>query len=338
MNTGVQRSSATPPAARTATTPAVGPAPGNVFGTGKNVPLIAMAHAHSLCRDRERLQPARPRAQGQARDGDPRRALHSHPRAVPARLGLGVRTTRSSSRGWRSRPDSSRCSKRETAKSRRARRSGARSRSTEYLKLQKRFAHLFRDPPDVERIARIQAIADRNIADFGLLRRGTHDDGKAVRDHARCRLEPRQQDRLVAHRAGRSTSTACRRATTPAPPARTSRAGCTTPRAGDYEAAWRALTDDNPLPAIMGRVCYHPCEDRVQPRQARRGGRHQLGRALSRRRGAQARLEVSRRRQPRAASACWSSAPDRRDCPRRITCGASATRSRSSRPGRSPAA
>ena len=29
---------------------------------------------------------------------------------------------------------------------------------------------------------------------------------------------------------------------------------------GDYEAAWRALTDDNPLPAIMGRVCYHPCE------------------------------------------------------------------------------
>ena len=29
---------------------------------------------------------------------------------------------------------------------------------------------------------------------------------------------------------------------------------------GDYESAWRTLTDDNPLPAIMGRVCYHPCE------------------------------------------------------------------------------
>src|SRR5579871_3490131 len=39
MNTGVQRSSATPPAARTATT--VG---GNRFGQGKNVPAIAMAH------------------------------------------------------------------------------------------------------------------------------------------------------------------------------------------------------------------------------------------------------------------------------------------------------
>ena len=29
---------------------------------------------------------------------------------------------------------------------------------------------------------------------------------------------------------------------------------------GDYESAWRALTLDNPLPAVMGRVCYHPCE------------------------------------------------------------------------------
>lgn len=29
---------------------------------------------------------------------------------------------------------------------------------------------------------------------------------------------------------------------------------------GDYEAAWRTLTLDNPLPAVMGRVCYHPCE------------------------------------------------------------------------------
>ena len=29
---------------------------------------------------------------------------------------------------------------------------------------------------------------------------------------------------------------------------------------GDYEAAWRSLTVNNPLPAIMGRVCYHPCE------------------------------------------------------------------------------
>jgi NADPH-dependent glutamate synthase beta subunit-like oxidoreductase len=30
---------------------------------------------------------------------------------------------------------------------------------------------------------------------------------------------------------------------------------------GDYAAAWQALVEDNPLPAVMGRVCYHPCED-----------------------------------------------------------------------------
>ena len=30
---------------------------------------------------------------------------------------------------------------------------------------------------------------------------------------------------------------------------------------GDYESAWRALTENNPLPAVMGRVCYHPCEN-----------------------------------------------------------------------------
>ncbi|HXP73240.1 MAG TPA: NAD(P)-binding protein [Stellaceae bacterium] len=29
---------------------------------------------------------------------------------------------------------------------------------------------------------------------------------------------------------------------------------------GDYETAWRELSKDNPLPAVMGRVCYHPCE------------------------------------------------------------------------------
>jgi NADPH-dependent glutamate synthase beta subunit-like oxidoreductase len=29
---------------------------------------------------------------------------------------------------------------------------------------------------------------------------------------------------------------------------------------GDYESAWRELVADNPLPGVMGRVCYHPCE------------------------------------------------------------------------------
>ena len=30
---------------------------------------------------------------------------------------------------------------------------------------------------------------------------------------------------------------------------------------GDYEKAWRHLVEANPFPAIMGRVCYHSCED-----------------------------------------------------------------------------
>jgi len=32
-------------------------------------------------------------------------------------------------------------------------------------------------------------------------------------------------------------------------------------RENDYARAFDILTQDNPLPAVMGRVCYHPCED-----------------------------------------------------------------------------
>lgn len=30
---------------------------------------------------------------------------------------------------------------------------------------------------------------------------------------------------------------------------------------GNYPAAWQKLVEENPMPAIHGRVCYHPCED-----------------------------------------------------------------------------
>ena len=30
--------------------------------------------------------------------------------------------------------------------------------------------------------------------------------------------------------------------------------------AGRFEAAWQRLIEENPLPAVHGRVCYHPCE------------------------------------------------------------------------------
>ncbi len=32
-------------------------------------------------------------------------------------------------------------------------------------------------------------------------------------------------------------------------------------QAGAYEKAWQVLMQDNPMPAVHGRVCYHPCEN-----------------------------------------------------------------------------
>ncbi len=40
---------------------------------------------------------------------------------------------------------------------------------------------------------------------------------------------------------------------------------------GNYEAAWRKLVEENPFPAVMGRICFHPCEtacNRVQVDEA----------------------------------------------------------------------
>jgi hypothetical protein len=31
-------------------------------------------------------------------------------------------------------------------------------------------------------------------------------------------------------------------------------------QAGKYRDAWEVLARDNPMPAVHGRVCYHPCE------------------------------------------------------------------------------
>jgi 2-oxoacid:acceptor oxidoreductase delta subunit (pyruvate/2-ketoisovalerate family) len=36
---------------------------------------------------------------------------------------------------------------------------------------------------------------------------------------------------------------------------------------GGYEAAWRRLVVDNPFPAVMGRVCYHPCQTACNRRE-----------------------------------------------------------------------
>jgi len=38
-------------------------------------------------------------------------------------------------------------------------------------------------------------------------------------------------------------------------------------QAGQYYAAWQKLVEENPLPAVHGRVCYHPCEDQCNRAQ-----------------------------------------------------------------------
>jgi len=168
MNTGVQRSSATPPAARTATTMAIGPQPGNVFGQGKNLPQLAMAHgipyvataSVAYLRDLEYKVTKAMGVRGA-------RYIHIF---VPCPLGWGAASQ-------------------DTIKlARLVVESGLfplfeaehgevtgvyKIRQPvpveEYLRPQRRFAHLFGTPPATETIARLQARADRNISRFGLL-------------------------------------------------------------------------------------------------------------------------------------------------------------------------
>jgi hypothetical protein len=52
----------------------------------------------------------------------------------------------------------------------------------EYLRPQRRYAHLFTDPPRTDVIARIQERADRNIRRFGLL--PGVDEGAGLPGHA----------------------------------------------------------------------------------------------------------------------------------------------------------
>jgi pyruvate ferredoxin oxidoreductase beta subunit len=171
MNTGVQRSSATPPAARTATTMAVGKEPGNVFGTGKNVPLIAMAHqipyvATASVANLRDLEFKVTRAMGI----HGARYVHIH---VPCPLGWGSEPA-DTIKVARMAVESGLFPLFEAEHGEITGRTRIRSKVpvSEYLRLQKRFAHLFGKDQD-PRIAQIQAMADRNIARFGLLEPGT---------------------------------------------------------------------------------------------------------------------------------------------------------------------
>ncbi|SDD79031.1 thiamine pyrophosphate-dependent enzyme [Glycomyces harbinensis] len=168
MNTGVQRSGATPPAARTATTPALGPTPGNPFGQGKDAPRIAAAHripyvATATIADLHDLEDKV--AAAMALHGA--RYLHV---LVPCPLGWGSASAETvklarlavdtalfplyEARGG------------EVTAVTRLRRQPV--PVEQYLRPQKRYRHLFEPGIDTATLDRIQLIADANIAEYGL--------------------------------------------------------------------------------------------------------------------------------------------------------------------------
>lgn len=173
MNTGVQRSSATPPEARTATTPAVGAHPGNPVGQGKNVPLIAMAHRipYVATASVAELRDLEFKVQ-KAMNIHGSRYVHVH---VPCPLGWGsqshdtIRVARLAIQTGLFPLFEAECGKVTD-------RSFIRSAKPvkEYLRLQKRFAHLFESGADPHGIALIQEIANRNIQEFGLVPEANH--------------------------------------------------------------------------------------------------------------------------------------------------------------------
>ena len=168
MNTGVQRSSATPPAARTATTMPVGPEPGNVFGQGKFMPAIAMAHEIPYV--------------ATATVADLRDLEHKVKKAMTFRGARYIHILVPCPLGWGAPSHAtiqlSRLAKEtgvfpvfeaingEITSSAKLRRPLP---VEDYLKPQKRFAHLFGKTPAVATIARLQALADKNIRKYQLL-------------------------------------------------------------------------------------------------------------------------------------------------------------------------
>ena len=171
MNTGVQRSGATPPAARTANTKALGPEPGNAFGQGKFVPIIALAHeipyvataTVAELRDLEYKVEKAMRFRGA-------RYLHVF---VPCPLGWGAASEDTIKLARLAKEsglfpvfEGERGQVTEVSKIRR------RVGVEEYLRPQRRYAHLFGDTGRPDLVARLQDRADRNIARFGLLPEG----------------------------------------------------------------------------------------------------------------------------------------------------------------------
>ncbi|MEV0804364.1 thiamine pyrophosphate-dependent enzyme [Kribbella sp. NPDC050281] len=162
MNTGVQRSGATPHGATTTTTPA-----GNSFSQGKSLPAIAMAHripyvATATVADLRDLEYKAKRAM----EFHGARYLHVLvPCPLGWRTGSGetIRTARlATETGVFPVFEAIDGEVTDVTKIRRL------LPVTDYLRPQGRFAHLFGDSPREDVVNKIQAEADRNIRIFGL--------------------------------------------------------------------------------------------------------------------------------------------------------------------------
>jgi len=171
MNTGVQRSGATPPAARTATTQVVGDHAGNAFGQGKDLPRIAMAHeipyvATATIADLHDLEAKVERAM------ELRGARYLHV-LVTCPLGWGS-APHDSIRIARLAVESGLFPVFEAEHGEVTSVSPIRRQVPveDYLRPQRRFAHLFAPVERRDVIDRIQAAADRAIARYGLLDAG----------------------------------------------------------------------------------------------------------------------------------------------------------------------
>jgi pyruvate ferredoxin oxidoreductase beta subunit len=167
MNTGVQRSSQTPPAARTATTSVAGAEPGSPPGTGKSVPLIAMAHGISYV--------------ATASVHDLHDLEYKVARAMEFRGARYLEVFVPCPLGWGSKPAdtiklarlATQCGmfplfEAEHGELTAATKIRQRVPVEDYLKLQRRFAHVFK-PENAHQLDTLRAIAERNVRKFGLL-------------------------------------------------------------------------------------------------------------------------------------------------------------------------
>jgi hypothetical protein len=262
MNTGVQRSSA--PRRRRAHRhhDGGGPRAGATFGQGKKLPLIAMAHeipyvATATVADLRDLEAKVERAM--ALHGA--RYLHV---LVPCPLGWGAASHDTiRSRGWRARPASSRCSRPKRGE-----------------------VTASPDPPPragggVPEAAEALCAPVRPVMATRRCSRASRPRPTATSAASSCWTTKRREEDMTMDKpfaitldpgSSLANKTGTWRTERPVYVDRLPPCNAQCPagediqgwlfhaESGDYEAAWRHLTRDNPFPAIMGRVCYHSCE------------------------------------------------------------------------------